>query len=310
MAHQLTESASLELLAVLDGANIPAMPDCAMRVLAVSNDPNKDAIDLAKPIEADAGMAAQLLRFVNSSYFGFRQKIGSVPQAVAMLGIAKVANFVMWNAVFSVTPDPNCRGLSMPVFRCDALRRGLFARALSVRLGAGPQESDVAFTSGLLQDIALPVLVGRLGEAYLELLDRCQREEACLSQRESEAWGWTHAEAACVLLEHWKLPTNIVEPVRSHCDPESLLGQAQAPAIATAVAISSLIPGRGDMVWRNIDRFQACWERLPNASATPLPQLLAEVDTAFADLSRALNVGAGGASLAVLHADALAACVS
>ncbi|QDU91544.1 HDOD domain protein [Pirellulimonas nuda] len=308
MAQERAEPANPRLNAILSVATIPAMPDCAMRVLALSNDPNKDAIDLAKPIEADAGMAAQLLRFVNSSYFGFQQKIGSVPQAVSLLGISRITNFVMWNAVFAVIPDPNSRAFSMTVFRCDALRRGLLARAIARRLE--PAAAEAAFTAGLLQDIAVPVLVRHFGDAYLALIQRSEAEGVALSQLESDTYGWTHAEAAGQLLVRWGLPEPIAAQVRTHSDPEALLATPGASSAALAVAVASLLPSFRQSEWQACARFQGCWDRLPLAQPSSPAACLVEVDEAFTDLARALSVRSNGPSLVALYTEALSPCAS
>ena len=60
---------------------LPALPVSAMRLLELSQDPNNGPAEYAKPIEADAGLMGQVLRFVNSSYFGFSREIASVQPA-------------------------------------------------------------------------------------------------------------------------------------------------------------------------------------------------------------------------------------
>lgn len=292
-----------DLREILAAAPLPAMPDCAIQLLQISNDPSKDALDLAKPIEADAGMASQLLRYSNSSYFGFRHEIGSVQQAVSMLGVNKVRNFVLGSAVFGIVPDPGSRVFSMMTFRCDSLRRGVFARAVAGRLARAGAED--AFTGGLLQDISLPVLIKQFGEPYLTLVQRCQQHAAPLAEFESRTFSWTHAEASALLLERWSLPSALVDLVRTHAEPEALVDR-QESAAAVAVAVSSLLPSFRDQEWPHFDRFATCWDRLAIASQTPLPDLLVEVDEAFGNLSQALHVGAGGQSLAALHDGATA----
>ena len=62
----------LDLRKVLFASQLPALPQSAIHLLRLSQDPANGPAEFAVPIEADAGLAAQLLRFVNSSYFGFR----------------------------------------------------------------------------------------------------------------------------------------------------------------------------------------------------------------------------------------------
>ena len=42
------------------------------------------------PIESDLGLVGQVLRFVNSSYFGFSREVASVKQAVTLVGMRTI----------------------------------------------------------------------------------------------------------------------------------------------------------------------------------------------------------------------------
>ncbi len=52
------------------------------------------------------GLMGQVLKFVNSSYFGFSREITSITQALTLVGTRAITNFALWNAVFSVIPNP------------------------------------------------------------------------------------------------------------------------------------------------------------------------------------------------------------
>ena len=90
---QATNGKSLKDL--LAGAQLPALPQSAIRLLELSQDPNKSPSEFATPIEADPGLAGQVLRFVNSSYFGFAREISSVKLAIQLVGIRTVKNFAL-----------------------------------------------------------------------------------------------------------------------------------------------------------------------------------------------------------------------
>ena len=278
------------------------MPDSAMRFLSASSDPYCDPRDLTAPIEADATLTAQLLRFVNSSNFGFRHEITSVQQALALLGVRALRGFVLYHAVFNAVRPPKTPGFSMTQFRADALRRAVFARRLAMVLGS--PDSDCAFTAALLQDIAVPLLLHTLPGRYARLIKHREQGDAQLAEREFVELGWTHADGACLLFERWGLPDELTAIVRVHCDAEALLVAEEPDAGSVAVAVSSLLPVFGAESWASHERFAACWGRLPVASETPVGDFLNEIDEAFCSLAQALQVGAVTGSLAQLHATA------
>ncbi|MFT7639276.1 MAG: HD-like signal output (HDOD) protein, partial [Pirellulaceae bacterium] len=97
-----------ELADMLSGAQLPALPQSAIRLLELSQDVENGPLEFAVPIESDPGLTGQVLRFVNSSYFGFSREISSVKLAINLVGIRTIKNFALWSAVFSLMPNPRC----------------------------------------------------------------------------------------------------------------------------------------------------------------------------------------------------------
>ena len=60
---------------LLQTAQLPALPQSAIRLLELSQNPDNGPAEFAVPIEADPGLTGQVLKFVNSSYFGFSREI-------------------------------------------------------------------------------------------------------------------------------------------------------------------------------------------------------------------------------------------
>ena len=132
---------------LLAGVQVPALPQIAIRLLKLSFDDDNGPLEFAVPIEADPGLTGQVLRFVNSSHFGFSREISSVKLAIT-LGVRTIKNFALWSAVFSLMPNPKCGPLDLKSLWQDSLRRGLFARAMGAILGL--RESEDLFAAALL----------------------------------------------------------------------------------------------------------------------------------------------------------------
>ncbi len=115
---------------------LPALPHSAITLLQLSQNPESGPMEFTKPIEGDPGLMGQVLKFVNSSYFGFRNEIMSVQQALTLVGTRAITNFALWNAVFSVIPNPKFGPFDLKSLWQDSLRRALFARQLGKVAGA------------------------------------------------------------------------------------------------------------------------------------------------------------------------------
>ena len=97
-----TEPPALDLEEVLVAAQLPALPQSAIRLLQISQDAEAGLAEFAAPIESDLGLTGQVLRFVNSSYFGFSREVSSVKCAVTLVGMRTVKKLCLVGARCSV----------------------------------------------------------------------------------------------------------------------------------------------------------------------------------------------------------------
>lgn len=288
-----TSQEPVDLERLFSHSTLPALPQSASRLLKLAEDPDVSPAAFAGPIEADAALAAQVLRYLNSSYFGIRRTVTSVKQGITLVGIRTIKNFVLWTAAYKMVPDPKNPVFSLERFRRDALRRGVFARTVTPLLGKGC--SELAFTAALLQDIAVPFLARELRDRYAPLLEQRLNGRAQLSELERTTIGWTHGEAAGRLFQRWNLPAELAHPVLTHSDAESVLADAESPVESRAVALSSLLPAECDAVWNERPRLEACLNGLPSFS--PLEELLEQVDQSYAELAESLCVSPAARTL-------------
>ena len=110
----LAGTADNTLKRLLSGPALPALPQSAVRVLELLKDPDCEPAVLAVPLESDPGLVSQVLRFVNSSYFGFAREISSVRTAISLVGVQTIENFVLWRRYFQLHTRPKIRDLPIP----------------------------------------------------------------------------------------------------------------------------------------------------------------------------------------------------
>jgi HD-like signal output (HDOD) protein len=284
-----------DLKRLVAGAQLPALPQSAIRVMELSKDPDNGPAEFAVPIESEPGLASQVLRFVNSSYFGFPREISSVKLAITLVGIRTIKHFVLWNAVYNLMPNPRCGCLDVKRFWQDSLRRGLFARTLGKALGW--RDTEEPFAAALLQDMALPLLAKELPESYTELLEKRQACGVRLSKLEQEAFGWTHADAAYLIAGQWNLPPAFAQLLAKHICYEELALDVDTNPEHLAVTLSSLLPSSVDPQWAERDLFESIYVEFCGARLAPAREVLAQVDEQFHDFAPALQLPAATTSL-------------
>ncbi|MGB1707863.1 MAG: HDOD domain-containing protein [Rubripirellula sp.] len=266
---------------------LPALPHSAITLLQLSQNPDSGPAEFTKPIEADPGLMGQVLKFVNSSYFGFSREIMSVQQGLTLVGTRAVTNFALWNAVFSVMPNPKFGPFDLRVLWQDSLRRALFARELGRTLQL--ENAEDLFAGALLQDMAIPLLLKELPEQYEVLVERRAEEGRRLSGLEKEIFGWDHADASAMLAQQWNLPEEFVALIAQHTKLEELLDAGPEKQGPACVALASLLPSCSEDGWDEYDMFMKGYSELTEQSADVLRETFEKVDsdtTEFAPILR------------------------
>ncbi len=297
-----TSTPEVQLDSILTGGQLPALPQSAIRILELSQDPDNGPAEFAVPIESDPGLAGQVLRFVNSSYFGFSREISSVKLAITLVGIRTIKNFTLWSAVFSLMPNPKCGPLDLKLLWQDSLRRALLARRMG--LLAGLKEADDLFAAALLQDMAVPLLSKEFAQQYTEFFEKRQDGAARLSELEQETFGWTHAEAAARLAVHWNLPEELVEPIRRHTEAADVFADSGSTLSERCVSLSALLPPSVDNKWPERETFETLYEQVRPSDGPTVLELFERVDTEFVDFAPVLQISTPTRTLADCYREA------
>lgn len=284
-----------DLKRMLANAQLPALPQSAIRLLELSQDPANGPIEFAVPIEADPGLTGQVLKFVNSSYFGFSREISSIKLAITLVGIRTIKNFALWSAVFSLMPNPKCGPFVLKSLWQDSLRRALFSRAFAKLLGI--KEPEEQFAAALLQDMAVPLLAKENSKSYVELLEARNNGHVRLSHLEKTAFGWTHSEAAGLMARQWNLPEAFADMIESHHDVEQHTANCKSHPGKAAVALSALLPSVADPEWCECSLFEKYYEKTSPSGGPTVLELLTQLDEQFVGFAPVLKVSNPSKSL-------------
>ena len=198
---------------------IPAMPSAVVKLKQYLSDPDVSFDELAKVIEFDPGLTANLLQLANSAYFGWSGRIKTVKEAITRLGTNRIFQMVLCMSVAPLVRKP-IKGYGM---EANDLWQHSIATAICADQIARIQKipnSEEAFTAGLLHDMG-KILLG----TFVEIDDRpikdlIQTGSMSFNEAERNVLGIDHAEAAAELLQYWKLPENVVAAARWHHNPE------------------------------------------------------------------------------------------
>lgn len=214
---------------------IPPCPELlqALQQEADQADPDPDAI--ARIAGSDVAMAAALIRTANSPYYARAQKVGTVAEAVAMLGIAPtitlLTGFLARNAIRISSP-------LVEHFWETSTRRSL-AMAWIARQLYGV-DAGLAQTCGLFMHVGIPVMLQGVRGYAGTLAEALARQDRSFTQTENAVHRTDHAVVGAIVARTWHLPPVIALAVRLHHDFH-VLGTGTIPIeVRTLVAVAAV----------------------------------------------------------------------
>ena len=282
------QSQILKELACCD--TLPSLPAIAARIIELTQDPDVRLDDLALLIQNDQALAAKILRTVNSSYFGLRQRCGSIERALALLGLSPVRSLVLgFSLVDTVGADDD-----LAFDFVSYWRRGLLTAMGAKAFGQANElpNADEAFLGGLLQDVGMIVLHRALGERYEALLEQAGGAHGSLLSLEINELETHHADVGALLAENWKLPDELVLCVRYHerptAAPQHVAAMVQSVALGNLVH-DALVDREPTVALRGLYEKARAWFDL---TPSDVDDILASVGESAKDVSKYFNLKA------------------
>jgi putative nucleotidyltransferase with HDIG domain len=199
--------------------SFPSMPGAAVKLLALIDDPDMSVSQIEAILKHDAGLTANILKLANSAYFGIPSKVGSVRQAVLILGLKRLIQMVIASCVSAVMDKP-VPGYDLPpgeLWR-HSIAVSVAAEGLVKELEIGATEE--IFTAALLHDVGKLVLGTFVKDEFSEI-EAALRQDVSFEAAEEMVLGTNHADLGAQILTQWSLPSDIVNAVRWHHTPES-----------------------------------------------------------------------------------------
>ncbi len=191
---------------LFDQRDVPPFSRAAARLLQALGQVEIDFAEIAQIISSDAGLAARVLRIVNSAYFGIPKEITNVRQAITLLGLSRIRSLTL--GLSAIQSLPAQEEFDASAFWQDSLQKGIFAEVACKRLGWSG--SGEAFTGALLQNLAMPILLTRWAKHYRHVFEAAQTADEDLAKAEDRELSWNHAQAGAWIARNWRFPDVLV----------------------------------------------------------------------------------------------------
>jgi HD-like signal output (HDOD) protein len=201
---------------------LPTMPEVLLKLNEVITNSDASAADVAKVVSKDPAVATNILRIVNSAYYGLQVRVSSVSLAVSVMGFNMTKKVALKAAVFSAFGKrrEKIQHFDPLAFWRHAIYTGVTARTLAANAQAFTDvHPEDIYIAGLLHDIGKIILMEKAAPRYLAMLRRAVQEGRPETAVEAEDFGFTHADVGSVLAIKWSLPEDLAIAIRYHHAP-------------------------------------------------------------------------------------------
>ena len=216
-----------ELLGIFESAeDLPTLPEVAVRLQEVVDDPDSGAQNVADIIEQDPAIATRVLRMVNSVFYAPARgsEITHLQPAIARLGFVTVTNIALSTSIFKAFSRHQKPAFDRREFWRHSITVGIITTVLQDfcqdRIDQ-PITRDVAHLSGIVHDMGKILFERYANDEFHQAINSAKAADISVIKEEARFIGMGHDEAGSWLAGKWKLAQEIKDVIRWHHDPLS-----------------------------------------------------------------------------------------
>ncbi len=200
---------------------LPPLPESAMKIEAVYQNPNSTFNDMVVILEKDPLLTADILKAANSPLYGFSREINAISQAVGLFGMGTVRGFALASIVkksfkLDLTPykisNEQFSDLSK---KQHGLMTAWYLRKEPKLLGILSPAAFLVEIGKVL--IAQCIITEDKSAAFHEKLDELGDVEAA----ERAICDTDTPEVSATIFDHWKFEDGLIDTIKHCIDPEN-----------------------------------------------------------------------------------------
>ncbi len=252
------------------------LPHVAIRLTKLISDENSTMQDFEKMMKMDPTLVLRLLRVVNSSYYGLREKVNSISRAVVVIGMNNLRNMIVTEAlkdIFKENQEQTAFSRNRLWLHCAAV--SICSQMISERIFG--QNGEDAFLCGILHDIGMIIEDQTAHDLFNHACKAYAQDSGSIIDHERDIIGTDHCEVGYLLAKDWNLPFEVQEGIKQHHDvlkevsPSSITGTIQLSEYIVSKFDYTAMPGMeprlssplADHLRENVGEYKALVKDLP-----------------------------------------------
>ena len=269
-----------------------SLPEIYLKLRRLLDDETAGIDDFAQVVIIDPNLSTQVLKMVNSAYFGYPEPVDSITRAINMIGLEQLHNLVLGASAMSSLDLPDDI-LPLKPFWHNGLYTGVLTQQLALKPGL--ERSDRLFIAGLLHEVGHLLLCVKMPDYAREAIRRSVQTGEPLHQVQQQMLGCHYGDIGAMLLGNWRLPEELQALVRYHPVPMTAPSQwLQSALLHLAHAYAGQVtptPADADDLIRPEARLLIELKQLQINEAVVGSEILSQAESA-ANLTQGVSAGA------------------
>ncbi|WP_343732103.1 HDOD domain-containing protein [Duganella sp.] len=229
---------------------LPTAPKVVEELISSFDKASVSTEEIAKKLSTDPVLSAKLLRLANSAYYHVSRSIGTVEDAVLMLGFVTVRTLVISSGL--VSGFKTVPGLDLKQFWKYSLHTAVSAKWIAKKT---KENTDLAFTIGMMHAIGQLVIHSAAPEQAMALDKVAGPLDSRRLDAEQASLGYTFADVGAELAKRWKFPHTFSETISAFPEPHH---NGELNRLAAVVALAAW-RARVAQAELNDDEIAACY---------------------------------------------------
>lgn len=220
--------------------SLPTLPHVYEELIHEANSEEFSLKRVGEIVAGDASLSANILKLVNSSFWGLSRKVMTPEQATSLLGFDVIKGLVLSTDVFHQLKVKDSPYFSSTRFMSKCQKVSSLSKKIMKEMGGSKEDCDAASIAGMLNDLGRLILLANFFDSYSTIIKMTTETKRPLQEVENEMIGVNHADIGAYLLGIWGLEKQIIEAIAYHHTP-SLSSERGATVVAAVAAANAIV---------------------------------------------------------------------
>lgn len=231
------ESLFTKVLQLTQDIIIPNRPEIIQKLDRELRKKEPEFKTIRQLISKDLSLTAKIIKIANAPFWGVKKKVDSIENALFVLGLENFKSIVLTTCLRETLQSSPVSNEQFNAFTHHSIAVAAIARHFAdniIFVNNYRVDKEHAYLTGLFHDCGIILMATKFADYF----DQCSLFASAgknIVQMEEKKYRMSHAMVSCMLINKWKLPQIIIEPVLYHHSPYLNLHQNTYIRILSAI---------------------------------------------------------------------------